>query len=257
MSGTRRSAAPSSIARTARELLESDLASLPGLATTVDASILDRLELYVALLLEANERVNLTRVTDAAGIARSHLLDALVVLPILDDLAPEVAVDLGSGGGVPGIPVAIARPAVRWLLVDSVTKKARELAGFVERLGLNHVEVAAERAEILGRDQRWRGLADVVTARACAPLPALVELAMPLMRVGGTLLAWKGPLNAEDDELRRGRTALGEVGGGPFRLAPTGAPQLGGHQLVIASKVRATPDRYPRRVGEPQRRPLG
>ena len=254
MSGT--DGAPSA-ARAARLILEDELAALPDLASRLPADALDRLEHYVALLLDANRRVNLTRIVEPGDVARQHLLDALVALPILDELAPRLAVDLGSGGGVPAIPLAIARPRIRWLLVDSVARKARVLDGFVEALALGGVTVAAERAEDLGRDPRTRERADLVTARACAPLPVLVELALPLLRVGGELLAWKGPLNATDPEVRRGRTAAGEVGGGMLRITEAGVAALGGHSFVRARKQRATPARFPRRAGEPARRPLG
>jgi 16S rRNA (guanine527-N7)-methyltransferase len=246
-----------SAARAARLALEAELASLDDLARLVTTAVLDRLERYVALLLDANTRVNLTRIEEPAEVARQHLLDALVALPILDELGPTSAVDLGSGGGVPAIPLAIARPEVGWLLVDSVARKARVLQGFVEALGLGRVQVAARRAEEIGRDPRYRERADLVTARACAALPVLAELALPLLRTGGQLLAWKGPLNAADDEVRRGRTAIGAVGGGSLRIVPAGAPQLGGHTLVRVAKVRPTPARFPRRAGEPGRRPLG
>ena len=254
MSGT--DGAPSA-ARAARLILEDDLAALPGLASRLPADALDRLERYVELLLDANQHLNLTRIVEPADVARQHLLDALVALPILDELAPDLAVDLGSGGGVPAIPLAIARPGVRWLLVDSVARKARALERFVEALALTGVTVAAERAEDLGRDPRTRERADLVTARAVAPLPVLAELALPLLHVGGVLLAWKGPLAPEDPEARRGRTAAGEVGGGRIRITEVGVAALGGHTLVRVGKQRPTPARFPRRVGEPARRPLG
>ena len=107
---------------------------------------------YVALLLAANRRVNLTRVLEPGAIARDHLLDALAALPLLDASGAERVIDLGSGGGVPAIPLALARPDVAWTLVDSVGKKAEALRGFVAELGLRHVNVLAERLEILGRD---------------------------------------------------------------------------------------------------------
>lgn len=254
MSGTD---GPPSAARAARRILEDELAALPDLARRLPPAALDRLEQYVALLLAANVRVNLTRIVEPADIARQHLLDALVALPILDALAPSRVVDLGSGGGVPAIPLAIARPDVRWLLVDSVTRKARALEGFVEALALTGVAVSADRAEDLGRAPLTREHADLVTARACAPLPVLVELALPLLRVGGELLAWKGPLTDEDPEVRRGRTAAGEVGGGNLRITEAGAPALGGHTFVRVGKQRPTHARFPRRAGEPTRRPLG
>ncbi len=240
-----------------RATLETDLLRLPGLRLDLPPGTLDRLEQYVALLLAANERVNLTRVVDPEAVARLHLLDALVALPLIDEIAPANAIDLGSGGGVPGIPLAIARAATHWLLVDSAGRKAAILQEMVVALGLANVEVVAARAETLGRDPRHRERAWLVTARACAALPALAELAMPLLGVGGVLVAWKGPLGPDDEEVRRGRTALGEVGGGRVTIRRSAPSLLGGHTLVRAVKLRPTPPRFPRRPGEPGRRPLG
>jgi 16S rRNA (guanine527-N7)-methyltransferase len=216
----------------------------------------DAAQRYVALLLEANERLNLTRVMEPEAIARLHLLDALAALPLLDAVAPAAAVDLGSGGGVPGIPLALARPDVRWLLVDSIAKKAEALRAFVGALGLRNVTVSAERAETLGRSPEHRERHHLVAARACAAMPVLLELGLPLLREGGRLLAWKGPLTAADHEIRRGRAAAGQLGGGSLTIHAA-LPELGGHTFVVVPKVGATPDRFPRRPGEPARRPLG
>jgi 16S rRNA (guanine527-N7)-methyltransferase len=243
--------------RQAREALEAELASLPDIAARLSVAMLDRIEAYVALLLAANDRLNLTRVTEPIAIARLHLLDALVALPLLDDLPSTLAIDLGSGGGVPAIPLAIARPDLSWLLVDSVGKKARALAGFGDSLGLSSVEVIADRAEVVGRNPRYRERAGLVTARAVASLPALAELALPLLIEGGRLIAWKGPLAAGDEELRRGARAATQLGGGTPDVIPMDPPRLGGHTLVRVTKERPTPARYPRRPGEPARRPLG
>jgi 16S rRNA (guanine527-N7)-methyltransferase len=240
-------------ARAARLDLErliagSDLALPPRFAVEV--------ERYVALLLDANRRVNLTRVVEPASVARLHLLDALSGLPVLDAL-PRTGrcLDLGSGGGVPGLVLALARPEQRWVLVDSVHKKADALRGFVAALGMGNVEVVAERAEILGRDPRHREAHDVVVARACASLPILAEYALPLIALGGALVAWKGPI--ADDELRAGRAAAAACGGGAPSVRPAGFAELGDHRLVVIAKGSPTPDRYPRRPGEPGRRPLG
>jgi len=217
----------------------------------------DVLERYVALLLEANARVNLTRLTEPDAIARLHLLDALAALPLIDALGPSRAVDRGSGGGVPGLALAIARPGIAWTLVDSVGKKAAILRAFADRLSLENVSVLAERAEALGRDAAHRERYDVVTARACAPLPVLAELALPLLEPGGQLLAWKGPLTEDDPEVRAGNGVSTLLGGGELHLLDAGDAALGGHRFVTIDKLTATPPRFPRRPGEPARRPLG
>jgi 16S rRNA (guanine527-N7)-methyltransferase len=241
-------------AREARQHLER-LLSQAGVSA-LPADSLDRIERYVALLLDANTRLNLTRVLEPEAVARLHLLDALAALPLLDALAPRAALDLGSGGGVPGIPLAIARPDVQWTLVDSVGKKANVLGGFAESLGLGNVTVLAERAEVLGQSPGHRERYDLVAARACAALPVLVELALPLLRVGGELLAWKGPLDDASEEVQRGRAAVDQLGGGHMRLVPAGIEVLGDHTFIVLPKDRPTPVRYPRRPGEPNRRPL-
>jgi 16S rRNA (guanine527-N7)-methyltransferase len=189
-------------------------------------------------------------------VARLHLLDSLAVLPWLDELAPDEAIDLGSGGGLPAIPLALARPAMRWTLVDSVGKKADAVTGIAQALGMRNVTVVSDRAETLGRDVAHREHHAIVTARACAALPVLAELALPLLAIGGSLIAWKGPLREGDEEVRRGRAAIAELGGGNLRIIDPGVPALGGHRLVVVRKERPGDPRYPRRPGEPARRPL-
>lgn len=235
-------------------LLQTDAAAL---AARLNAGFADAVERYVALLLEANARLNLTRVVEPVAIAHLHLLDALAALPIIDAAAPRRAVDLGSGGGVPGLVLALARPDVAWALVDSAGKKATLLRSFAEALGLRRVVVLAERAESLGNDHAHRETYDLVTARACAPLPVLVEYAVPLLRRDGRLLAWKGLLADADPEVRRGAAAARSLGGGPPAIVDPGLGALGGHRFVVIHKVRATPAHFPRRPGEPARRPLG
>lgn len=227
------------------------------MAEELPADFAERAQAYVELLLRANLRLNLTRVTDPHEVARLHLLDAVAPVTLLDTCGAESAVDLGSGGGVPGIPLAIARPDVRWLLVDSVAKKAHVLKEFVHALDLRNVSVIAERAETLGQSSLHRERYDFVAARACAPLPVLAELAMPLLAIDGTLVAWKGPLTDADEEVRRGRSALELLGGTLDVVRAAGPVILGGHTIVIASKRTPTPSIYPRRPGEPGRRPLG
>ena len=246
-------AARATAARSALDrLLETDAQTLRAL---LPDSFGDAIERYVALLLETNARLNLTRIVDPEPIAKLHLLDAISALPVLDRIGARRAIEIGSGGGVPGLVLAIARPEMSWTLVDSVRKKADALRSFAAALELSNVEVLGERAETMGRDPAHRERYDVVAARACASLPVLAEYALPLARVGGSLLAWKAEL--ADDELRRGRTAAAELGGGGPEVLPAGIDLLGGHRFVVVAKVDRTPDRYPRPPGAPTKRPLG
>jgi 16S rRNA (guanine527-N7)-methyltransferase len=241
----------------ARRALETLLSEEPAISASLPHGWPDAIERFVALLLAANRHVNLTRVTAPDDVARLHLLDSLAALPLIDAMAPRQVIDLGSGGGIPGLPLALARPDVQWTLVDSVGKKAAILAEFAAALGLRNVVVVADRAEALGRDAAHRERHDLVAARACAALPVLAELALPLLAVGGSLLAWKGRLTEGDDEVRRGRAAIGQLGGGRLRIIDPGIPALGGHRFVVVLKERSTAARFPRRPGEPGRRPLG
>ncbi len=243
---------PVADARAARLTLESLLA---GHDLRLPDAFMGRIETFVALLLGANQRLNLTRVVEPDAVARLHLLDALAAAPLLDRIAPARALDIGSGGGIPGLVLALARPEVQWTLVDSVGKKADAMRGFVAALDLETILVLAERAEVLGRDASHRGRYDLVTARACAALPVLAEYALPLLRVGGTLLAWKGAIS--EDELRAGSAASTALGGGTPEILSTGFDELGDHRFVVIEKLAPTPDGYPRRPGLASRRPLG
>ncbi|MDQ2854323.1 MAG: 16S rRNA (guanine(527)-N(7))-methyltransferase RsmG [Chloroflexota bacterium] len=247
---------PTDAAR-ARAELEKLLLGEPAIAATLPADFLGHVQHFLELLLEANQRHNLTRLTAPDDVARLHLMDALAALPILDRLHPHDAIDLGSGGGLPALPLAMARPDVEWTLVDSVGKKAAALRDFAGALDLRNVTVLAERAEVLGQDARHRERHALVTARACAPLPVLAELALPLLAIGGSLVAWKGPLREGDEELQRGRVAIARLGGGGLQIVDPGLPALGGHRFVVVPKERATPSGFPRRPGQPARRPLG
>ena len=227
-----------------------------ALAATLPPGFADAAEHLVSLLLDANARLNLTRVTEPEEVARLHLLDSLSALPLVDEIGPASAVDIGSGGGMPGLVLALARPDIAWVLVDSVRKKCDAVRAFADALGLERVTVVGERAEALGRDPAHRERYELATARACAALPVLVEYALPLLAVDGALIAWKGPLAAGDDEVVRGTAAAAVLGGASPRIGDSGLAALGDHRLVVVTKERPTPARFPRRPGNPRRSPL-
>jgi 16S rRNA (guanine527-N7)-methyltransferase len=157
-------------------------------------------------------------------------------------------VDVGSGGGLPALPLAIALPNLSFTLLESIGKKARFLSEVSQQLKLTHVSVVEERAETFGQDA-GRERFDVATSRAVSRLPVLLELTLPLVRVGGQSFALKGEqAQLEVQESQRALSLLGgEVSG--LRRTPTGT-------VITIRKVRATPDKYPRRAGEPKRAPL-
>jgi 16S rRNA (guanine527-N7)-methyltransferase len=209
---------------------------------------------HLRLLLAWTAAVNLTAIRDPRAAVAAHVLDALAALPLLREHGVRALLDLGSGGGYPGLPLAIALPAERALLVDSIGKKARFLATAVTGLNLaDRVEVAAVRAETLAADPRHRGRWPAVTARAVAALPELVELAFPLLAPGGLLVAWKR--SEIEQERARAMPALAALGGGTLEVIHVAPPVPAGHVLVVCRKTGRTPAGWPRPPVERVRHP--
>jgi 16S rRNA (guanine527-N7)-methyltransferase len=208
-----------------------------------------RLEQYLALLLEQNRAFNLTAITDPGEAWTRHVLDSLTLLPELESVASgERVVDVGSGGGLPAIPLAIARPELSFTLLEATAKKARFLAECAHTLGLGNVQVANERAETFARGPEREKFA-VATSRACARLPVLLELCLPLVRVGGLKLAIKG--EQAELEVAEARRALNLL---HAEVVSTRRTETG---VVVRFKKNAlTSPKYPRRPGEPKRAPL-
>jgi 16S rRNA (guanine527-N7)-methyltransferase len=200
---------------------------------------------HARLLLAWNAAVNLTAITDPRGIALSHVLDSLSATAPIRATGARSLLDLGSGGGYPGIPLAAILPLHRVVLVESVGKKARFLETVAAADGLTgRVTVAAERAESLARQDVHRERWDVVIARAVGALAELVELGFPLLVRGGLLVAWKrGEL---DWELAQARRALTGLGGGTIDVHPAGIDQLPGHRLLLLRRTGPVATRYPR-----------
>jgi 16S rRNA (guanine527-N7)-methyltransferase len=177
--------------------------------------------------------------------------DSLVLLDLLDDALSLV--DVGSGGGLPGLPLKLARPELQVTLVEANHKKAAFLTHAIAVLGLQGVEVVAKRAEEAGRRPELRDRFDVATARALAPMPVLAELCLPFVRPGGRLLAMKAEGEPELEAVRPALAALNAEAAGVVPT-PSAARSLG--RVLVVRKLGPTPDAYPRRPGVPARRPL-
>lgn len=224
-----------------------------GLPLAEDA--LEKLEKYRALLLEWNERMDLTSVSPEDMGAR-HFLDSL--LPLRQGgLIPETGrlIDVGTGAGFPGLPLAIARPGLRVTLLEAQAKRCQFLSAVCEALALKNVTLINDRAENLGRAAGHREEYDRAAARAVAPLPVLCEYLLPFVRVGGQALCWKGP--AVTEEMADGRAAALALGGQALDPVEMSAPAWGGgHVLVPVEKIQKTLPQYPRKNGMPAKRPL-
>jgi 16S rRNA (guanine527-N7)-methyltransferase len=185
-----------------------------------------------------------------SGPAADLVNDSLVLLEHLGDA--KKVVDVGSGGGLPGLPLKIARPELAVTLVESDQDKAAFLVRACAALDLQDVDVVAKRAEEVGRDPLYREAFDVAVARALASMPVLAELCLPLVKVGGRLLAQK----TSTEDMERAARAIELLGGALNRVAvaPSTAREAG--TVVVVDKVRPTPPDYPRRPGVPNRKPL-
>ena len=231
-----------------------DLASAHGVRLTDDH--VEKLRRYYALLVEWSPRVNLLGSVDEDTVVKRHFVESIALGAALRErevLRPTSAVlDLGSGAGLPGIPLKIVWPEIALTLMDATAKKTAFLSACVETLGLMGTAVETGRAEDLAHDERLRERFDLVLARAVAPLPTLVELGLPFLRVGGRLIATKG--SRADAEVAAAGRALEVLGGKAF-VVPFAVP--GPKQVLVAVvKQRATPAEYPRRSGMPSKRPL-
>lgn len=192
---------------------------LAEIGAPVSAATLTRLGDYLGRLLAMNEQMNLTAITDAASAWERHVLDALTLLPLLADVpAGAKLVDVGSGGGIPGLVLAIARPDLRVTLVEATQKKCAFLAGVSAAMELGNVSVLAERAEALVKGD-LEGAFDVVTARAVARLAALAPITLPFARAGGLALLIKG--QRADEELAEARSVLKKLGAAHEKTVPT------------------------------------
>jgi 16S rRNA (guanine527-N7)-methyltransferase len=237
--------------------MPADLAALSAdLGLDLSPAQLDQLETYAERL--ATSAHNLTSARDRDQVEARHIAESLALGSLLDalDLLPdaECVLDLGAGGGLPGIPLRIVWPGIVLTLLESVGKKCRFLEDIARDLALDSVTVLEGRAETYGHDPAHREQYDLVVARAVAPLPVLIECALPFLRPGGRLAAVKG--SAALAEIDASVAALSELNArlhdAPVFQPPHGQPQT----TVLIEKISPTPDRYPRRPGIPSKRPL-
>ncbi len=218
---------------------------------------LSQYEIYYQELVGWNKRVNLTAITDYEEVQIKHFLDSLTVTlawqPAIN--ADFRLIDVGSGAGIPGVPLKIAFPALKLVLLEAVAKKAAFLRHITQKLGLDNVEIVVGRAEEAAHLPQYREKFDLVLSRAVAPLPTLVELALPFCAVGSSFIAQKkGDI---DEEISSAARAMGILGGRLGEVKRVKLSEFADERyLAVIDKVSPTPPRYPRRPGIPAKRPL-
>jgi 16S rRNA (guanine527-N7)-methyltransferase len=232
-------------------------AAAEALGRPLSPEQLERFERYRALLLEWNQKINLTAIRDPDAFETLHFVDAIAGLAALPEQEGPRVVDVGTGGGLPGLALKLARPDLRLTLLDSVAKKTRVLDQIVGALGLEGVEVLTGRAEEVGRDPARRESWDVALARAVGTVVVLAELCLPLVRVGGRVVAWKKRDEKVEAEVLVSGRGVSILGGRRLRSLPVELPGLPpDRQLVLLAKERPTPPKYPRLPGVPEHQPL-
>ena len=229
-----------------------------ALGAPVDSRTADRLSLYHEMLKDWNQRINLTGELDDDEALDRHYLDSLA--PLRDEtLFAKGArvVDVGTGAGFPGLPLAIERPDLQVTLLDSLRKRLLFLDEVIAQLNLTNVHTLHARAEDAGRELAHRECYDLAVARAVASAPVLLELLLPLARIGGKVICYKGPSAAE--EMEAAARASRVLGGGPVRSLPVTIPGHDDwqHCVMVIDKREHTPRLYPRKAGTPERAPLG
>lgn len=214
-------------------------------------------KLYFKMLIEVNEHVNLTRITEEDEVYLKHFYDSITPLFTFGAVFKDGATlcDVGAGAGFPSIPLKILKPGLKVTIVDSLQKRLNFLKDLISELGLTDVELVHGRAEDVGQNKLYRERFDIVTARAVARMSVLSEYCLPLVKKGGYFVALKGP--KAEDELDDGKKALEVLGGKLIKDEELTLPASEEERtLVLVQKVKSTPKKYPRQAGTPRRKPI-
>ena len=219
------------------------------------AEQIGQFSVYHEMLLDWNTRMNLTALTAPEDVAVKHIIDSLTAYDAALFDGARTLIDVGTGAGLPGIPLAVYAPHLTVTLLDALNKRVRFLTEVTASMGLQNVRCIHARAEEAARTPEHRAAYDIVVSRAVARLPILLEYTLPFVRVGGTLLALKGRAYAE--EQKEARRAAEVLGGGRITARPVHLPGLDDVRAILTvTKERQTPAAYPRSGGAPTRRPL-
>ncbi len=215
----------------------------------------DQLMRYKELLVEWNEKMNLTAITEDMEVITKHFLDCLTVQSSIDLAQVKSLVDVGTGAGFPGLVLKIAFPNVHITLIDSLNKRLKFLQHVIDELGLTGIECVHGRAEDLGKNKAYREQFEVCASRAVANLAVLSEYTLPFVKKGGYLIALKG--QKLDEELAEGEKAITILGGTIDKLVDVVVPYTDlNHRIAKIKKVKETPKKYPRKAGTPAKSPI-
>lgn len=208
---------------------------------------------YMNLLIEWNEKINLTAIIEPNEIILKHFIDSITISKYIEE--NSYVLDMGTGAGFPGIPLKIVRPDIKIVLADSLNKRINFLNEVIGKLELNNVETIHSRAEELGKDKKYRERFDVVTSRAVANLSTLSEYLLPFVKISGKCLSMKGP--KPEEEIKESKNAIKILGGTIEKIDEFKLPNSDIDRTIIEiKKIKETPAKYPRKAGLPSKEPI-
>ncbi len=235
------------------EFKEKMIINVDKLGITLPEIQLKQFYNYMNLLIEWNKKINLTAITEPDEIILKHFVDSLTISKYISD--GTKIVDVGTGAGFPGIPLKIYRQDLEITLLDSLQKRINFLDEVIRELNLEKIETVHSRVEDFGKDKKYREKFDIATSRAVANLATLSEYLLPLVKVGGKVISMKGSLIEE--ELEHSKNAIKILGGKVEKVDEFDLPNSDiNRNIILIDKIKETPSKYPRKAGEPSKKPL-
>ncbi len=217
--------------------------------------LLEKFEIYMYEILKWNESINLTSIKNQEEFIEKHFVDSIAIIGYEEFINARTVIDIGTGAGFPGIPLALVAPGKEFVLVDSLHKRLNIIDKLAGQLKINNVTVVHARAEELAREQKHREKYDLCVSRAVANLSTLSEYCMPFVKIGGSFLSYKG--TDYKQELSESKYAINTLGG---KLNSIRDVQVEGfsleHNIICIDKIKSTPKKYPRKAGTPSKEPL-
>lgn len=229
--------------------------ALSQLGITYDRNMIEKYSVYMDGILKWNKMVNITAITEKPAFIEKHYIDSLLCAAYPQFKEAQSVIDVGTGGGFPGIPLAIVAPDKKFVLMDSLNKRIRIIKELCDEIGINNVEAIHGRAEEMAKNKIYRQNFDLCVSRAVANLSVLSEYCIPFLKKGGWFLAYKG--SEVEEEIKESKKAIHILGG---KIRKTEQPTVKNfafdHKLIFIEKINDTPTKFPRKAGTPSKEPL-